>query len=63
VPYLWRAGHTILVIAWHLLASDRNYEDLGGDYFTRRTDAEARKRYLIRQLEELGTKVTVEPAA
>jgi transposase len=56
-------GHTILVIVWHLLASDRDYEDLGGDYFTRRTDAEARKRYLIRQLEELGTKVTVEPAA
>jgi hypothetical protein len=51
------------VIAWHLLHAGRDYEDLGGDYFARRNDAEARKRYLIRQLEELGTKVTVESAA
>jgi hypothetical protein len=51
------------LIAWHLLARDRNYEDLGGDYFARRTDVEAHERYLIRQLEELGTKVTLEPAA
>ena len=56
-------GHTILVIAWHLLASARDYEDLGPDYLTQRHDAEARRRYLIRQLEALGHKVTLEPAA
>jgi hypothetical protein len=31
-------GHSILVICWHLLANDCDYEDLGGDYFARRTD-------------------------
>ena len=56
-------GHSILVIAWHLLARNVDYHDLGGDYFARRNDAETRKRYLIRQLEALGTKVTVETAA
>src|SRR5215218_7012185 len=29
-------GHSILVIAWHLLADDCDYQDLGGDYFVRR---------------------------
>jgi len=27
-------GHSILVIAWHLLTGD--YQDLGGDYFAQR---------------------------
>lgn len=56
-------GHTMLVITWHLLSNGSTYEDLGGDYFARRNDAEARKRYLIRQLEALGQRVTVESAA
>jgi transposase len=56
-------GHSILVITWHLLANGCDYHELGGDYLARRNDAEARKRYLIRQLEALGTKVTVEAAA
>ena len=29
-------GHTMLVIAWHLLSNDCDYEDLGADYFVRR---------------------------
>ncbi|MCA1709007.1 MAG: IS110 family transposase, partial [Actinobacteria bacterium] len=28
-------GHSILVICWHLLTDDADYNDLGGDYFTR----------------------------
>jgi transposase len=56
-------GHTILVIVWHLLADGTDYHDLGGDYLTRRTDTEARKRYLVRQLETLGHTVTLTPAA
>ena len=36
--------------------------EIGGDYFARRTDAEARTRYLIRQLHALGHQVTLEPA-
>jgi transposase len=56
-------GHAILVIVWHLLHDERDYEDLGADFLDRRTDAEARRRYLVRQLESLGHKVTIEPAA
>jgi len=56
-------GHSILVSAWHLLSNDCDYEDLGGDYFAHRNDAEARKRYLVRQLQALGHRVTLEPAA
>jgi hypothetical protein len=29
-------GHSILVIAWHLLTDSCDYQDLGGDYFIRR---------------------------
>ena len=53
----------MLVIAWHLLSNDCDYEDLGAEYFAQRNDADARKRYLIRQLEALGQRVTVESAA
>jgi transposase len=57
-------GHTILVIAWHLLGdAEATYHELGGDYFTARHQPERRQRQLIRQLEKLGLTVTVEPAA
>ena len=57
-------AHTLIVIVWHVLADTTGYQDLGADYFTRRLDnPEARKRRLIRELEALGHKVTVEPAA
>ncbi len=56
-------GHAILVIVWHVLHDERDYQDLGADYLDKRKDSAARKRYLIRQLEALGEKVIVEPAA
>jgi transposase len=56
-------GHTLLVIVWQLLVNDCDYHDLGVEYFARRNDAEARKRYLVRQLEALGHTVTLAPAA
>ena len=57
-------GHSILVIAWHILAEEAvTYAELGGDYFTRRHDPTRRQRQLLRQLEQLGLKVTVEPTA
>jgi transposase len=55
-------GHSILVIAWHVLHDDAEYRDLGPDWF-RREDAQAKKRRLIRQLEALGLAVTVEQVA
>ena len=55
-------GHSILVIAWHLLANDCDYNDLGGDYLIQRDTERARQR-AIAQLEQLGYHVTLEPVA
>jgi transposase len=60
---IFALAHTLVVIIWYLLAEGCDYEDLGGDYFDRRHDADARQRYLVRELEKLGNTVTLEPAA
>lgn len=52
-------GHSILVIAYHLLSSKASYQELGGNYFDR-INIESQKRRLINKLEALGVKVTVE---
>jgi transposase len=57
------AGHSILVIAWHLLSTGQTYTDLGGDYFEHRHTSAARQRRLVAQLEAMGHRVTLEPAA
>ena len=54
-------GHTILVIAYHVLLNEADYRDLGGDYFARRTDTHFLQQRLVRQLEQLGNRVTLEP--
>ena len=57
-------GRSILVIVWHLLRDpDARFQDLGADYFDRNVDTDHKKRNHIRQLEVLGYKVTLEPAA
>jgi transposase len=56
-------GHSILVIAWHLLEGDCDYHDLGSDWFTRRNDTDRHKTHLIKQLQALGYSVTLQPAA
>ena len=57
-------AHTLLVIIWHVLARDSAYRDLGADYFTRRFEnTEVRTRRLVRELQALGHKVNLEPAA
>jgi transposase len=55
-------GHSILVIAWHLLAYDCDYRDLGGDFFVQRDTDRARHR-AIAQLQALGYQVTLQPTA
>jgi hypothetical protein len=55
-------GHSILVIAWHLLADDCDYQDLGGDYFVRR-DTDRQRQRAAAQLQALGYRVTLEPLA
>jgi transposase len=54
-------AHSILVAAYHLLTRPADYHDLGGDYFDRR-DQDALERRLVRRLEALGNKVTLEKA-
>jgi hypothetical protein len=46
-------------MVYHVLQNRVSYQELGGDYFERRNVGKQRKR-LIRQLESLGVKVTVE---
>jgi transposase len=55
-------GHTILVIAYHLLRDGTEYRDLGPHYFDER-DRRALERRLVHQLQDLGYKVSLEPAA
>jgi transposase len=57
-------GRSILVIVWHLLADPTaRYHDLGAGFYDARINADRTKRNHIRQLEALGYKVTLEPAA
>jgi hypothetical protein len=44
-------------------ATVRNITEEAGDYFDRRNGTAARQRYLTRELERLGNRVTLEPAA
>jgi len=52
-------GHSILVIIYHVLLRKESYSELGGDYFDKR-NIEVQRNRLVRQLESLGMKVTVE---
>jgi transposase len=52
-------GHSILVVVYHVLSRRASYQELGGEYFDRR-DVEVQRRRLIRRLESLGLRVTVE---
>jgi transposase len=57
-------GRSMLVIIWHLLSDpDARFSDLGPDFYDARRSTTAMKRQHIRQLEALGYRVTVAPAA
>jgi len=57
-------GRSILIIIWHLLADpDARFHDLGAGFYHTHINPERAKRNHIRQLEALGYKVTLEPAA
>jgi transposase len=56
-------GHSILVISWHLLTNNCDYDDLGGDWFARRTDNDKRRDSLIHQLQDLGYGVALTKVA
>ena len=57
-------ARSILVIVWHLLADPTaRFHDLGADFYARRIDKERRIRQLVHQLQVLGHRVTLTPAA
>jgi transposase len=57
-------AHKILIAAYAIMANpDEVYRDLGHTWFDTRDDPERRKLRLVRQLEALGLKVTLTPAA
>jgi transposase len=53
-------AHSILVIAYHIIRDGTFYVDLGANYYDER-HAEMIQQRLIKRLEALGLKVTVEP--
>lgn len=57
-------GRSILVIVWHILSDPQtHFEDLGPGYYDARASADRARRNHVRQLEALGYKVTLQPAA
>jgi transposase len=54
-------AHSILVIVYHVLDRGQPYAELGAEYLERRSSDAYRNR-LVRQLERLGHKVTLQPA-
>jgi transposase len=57
-------GRSILVIIWHLLSDpDTRFNDLGADHYDRHVNTATKRHNHVRQLEALGYKVTLEPAA
>ena len=58
-------AHNLLIIIWHVLHDGVEFHDLGPDYFTRPGSpaTDRRKDHLIRELQTLGYKVNITPAA
>jgi transposase len=54
-------GHSILTIAYHMMDRGTSFEELGADYFDRRDPKQVKNR-LVKRLEQLGFKVTLEQA-
>ncbi len=54
-------SHTLLVVIYHILRTQRPYPDLGSDYFERLDTARTQRHY-VRRLEQLGSAVTLKPA-
>jgi transposase len=53
-------GHTLLVIIYHVLKRGTTYQELGADFLERLEPARL-TRQLVKRLEALGHKVTLEP--
>ena len=52
--------HTLLVIVYHVLAEERGYQELGGNFFDEH-DRQAIQMRLVHHLEKLGYEVAFVP--
>ena len=52
-------GHSIIVMAYHILQKRQNYQELGVDYFDSQ-NTERQQARLVRQLQSLGLRVAIE---
>ena len=55
-------GHTLLVIVYHMLADEQDYQELGGNYFDEH-DQQAVKTRLVHRLEKPGYEVALTPTS
>jgi transposase len=55
-------ANSLLQAAWHMLTQRQPYKDLGPDYLDRLNQKHL-ERYLVRKLEQLGHKVTLDAVA
>lgn len=55
-------AHSLLVTAYHVLARETTYQELGADYYDRR-HTERLTRRALQTLEQQGYRVTLERAA
>jgi transposase len=55
-------GHTLLVIVYHVLTDETDYQELGGNYFDE-SDRLAVQKRLVHRLEKLGYGVTLTPTS
>jgi len=57
-------GRSMLIVVWHLLGDDHaTFHDLGSDHHQARTSPDRRKHTYVRELQALGYRVILEPAA
>jgi len=55
-------GHSLLVIIYHVLTEQKDYEELGGNYFDELDRRTVQKR-LVHRLEKLGWEVSLTPVS
>jgi transposase len=61
-PAVMAVAHSMLVIAYTMLKTDRAYNELGGTYLEQ-INKDQLQRYYVKRLQRLGLTVTVHPAA
>ncbi len=53
-------AHTLLIIVYHMLTHEEDYQELGGTYFDT-LDRDKKEKSLVRQLQRLGFEVALTP--